>query len=74
MPDEHTMRRIRMTDLRAMTNGDLRLLKEPAEIFSYSQPIAVLVPYELFLKWQDLIVKGEKHVTSSIRKTGPEIR
>lgn len=47
---------IGMSQLRVMTADRLARLDEPLVVFSHSQPVGALVPYETYLQWQELLV------------------
>jgi hypothetical protein len=46
---------IGITHLKVMTAERLRDLNEPLVVFSHSQPVAALVSYEQYLRWQSLL-------------------
>ena len=48
-----TMKRIGVSELRNMNATRLRALAEPLEICHHNQPVRVLVPYALYMQWQD---------------------
>lgn len=53
-PESKTARmtRVGVSWLRQTCASNLRQLEQPLEICYYTEPLAVIVPYELYLKWQ----------------------
>lgn len=51
------MRWIGISRLRNFDFGAFRQLNEPVEIRVHKEPLAVLIPYTLYLQWQELSEK-----------------
>jgi antitoxin (DNA-binding transcriptional repressor) of toxin-antitoxin stability system len=48
-----------LTWLKMATARHLRALDEPVLVCCHSQPVAAIVPYELYLQWQEKLKKAE---------------
>jgi prevent-host-death family protein len=48
-----------VTWLKIATAQHLRDLDEPVIVCCHSQPVAAVVPYDLYLKWQEQLEKSE---------------
>lgn len=51
------MKRVGISQLRVMSNTHLAAMKEPVILCAHSEPIAAVVPYDLFMKWLKLIAQ-----------------
>ena len=49
-----------VTWLKIATAKHLQELEEPLLVCCHSQPVAAIVPYELYLKWQEQLKAAEK--------------
>lgn len=49
------MKHIRVADLRIINGKLLKEMTEPEVIWHWKEPVAVMVPYELFMKWQEIM-------------------
>jgi hypothetical protein len=61
---EKIVKRVGVSELRKMNATNLRALKVPVEIRHKNRPLRVLVPFTLFMEWQDeyqrLLIEAEK--------------
>lgn len=47
------LKHVGVSSLRVFTSDKLRALQEPRIICDHAEPIAVMVPYALYLEWQE---------------------
>ena len=64
------MKRVGVSELRKMNAKYVRELAEPVEICHHNQPLHVLIPFKVFLAWQDSHNLAESYVGPSAPESG----